>query len=343
MKGDWDDPLTVWDHFFWDEPDAPPPPPGKRRRTKPRIMSSNPTPDNNDILRALADHLADGCHTHETTLGIKQNTEAAMRAAIAALDAAETQLGLKRKDVDDSFTAVEAADAAGETTLSNCKLRLAKVLGQRWNAGWEATGFPHRSTGVPRTQDERFTLLKDVRNYFTAMPAHESVDMEATAALCDAAWTAISDARDALGKAESAQTSALSARTAAANVLRSRVRGLINELGQVITDADPRWEEFGLNIPASPSAPLRVETVALEALSNHRINATWSYAVRAERFRVETMIVGVDGEFVGRGSFRDLEAMLKGFTAGQTVKVRVIAANDGGDAPPSPEAEVVVT
>ena len=54
------------------------------------------------------------------------------------------------------------------------------------------------------------------------------------------------------------------------------------------------------------------------------------------------MIVGVDADFVGRGSFKDLEVILKGFTAGQTVKVRVVAGNDGGDAAPSPEASAVI-
>jgi len=34
--------------------------------------------------------------------------------------------------------------------------------------------------------------------------------------------------------------------------------------------------------------------------------------------------------------------VLSGFTPGQAVKVRVIAGNDGGDAPPSPEGTVLV-
>ncbi len=41
-------------------------------------MSNKATPDNNDILRALADRITDGCHTHEVAIGIKQNTEAAI-------------------------------------------------------------------------------------------------------------------------------------------------------------------------------------------------------------------------------------------------------------------------
>jgi hypothetical protein len=86
-----------------------------------------------------------------------------------------------------------------------------------------------------------------------------------------------------------------------------------------------------------------VASVTVGALGNGRIEAGWPYATRAVRFRVETYITGVDTAWQNKGSFKDLEAILKGFTAGQTVKMRVVAGNDGGDAAPSPEGQVVVT
>jgi hypothetical protein len=306
-------------------------------------MSSNPTPDNNDILRALADRMADGCHTYEAAIGIKQNTEAAIRAAIFTLGTAEFQVGQKKKAVDDAYTALQTADDAGFVTLTNCKLRLAQKLGQRWSAAWEPTGFPNRSTAVPTTMDPRFTLLDKLKLYFTGVPAHESAEMGATAATCEAAWEVLSTARQGVADAEKAQTDALDARTDAEDGLRRRVRGLIDELGNLIKDDDSRYEGFGLNIPANPSAPESVASVIAAALGNGRFTATWPYATRAIRFRVETFIVGVDTEWQSKGSFKDLEAILKGFTAGQTVKVRIVAGNDGGDAAPSPEAQVAVT
>ena len=306
-------------------------------------MASNPTPDNNGVLRALADRLADGCHQHEVALGIKQNTEAAIRADMGALDTAITQTGTKKGLVSTAYDTLQAADVAGTTRIGDCKLRLQKVLGQKWSAAWEATGFPGHTTAVPNTQDERFTLLNDLKNYFTLNPTHESAEMDATAALCLAAWTALSNARQAVANAESALTAALNTRTAAETALRSRVRGLIGELGQLLADDDPRWEDFGLNLPANPSAPEPVASVTLEALPGHRIGAAWPYATRAIRYRVEVFIEGVDTEWQSKGSFKDLEANLKGFTAGQTVKVRVVAGNDGGDAAPCPEAQIVVT
>ena len=114
-----------------------------------------------------------------------------------------------------------------------------------------------------------------------------------------------------------AHARAFNARTVGEDALRKRVRGLISELGQLLSDDDPRWEDFGLNVPGNPSAPQPVAAVTLEALSNHRVGVAWPYAVRAIRYRIETLIMGVDTEFQGRGSLQDLEAILKGFTTGR--------------------------
>lgn len=306
-------------------------------------MASNPTPDNNDVLRALADRIADGCHTHEVSIGILQNKEAAIRAAITALSNAQTDAEIKKTGVSLAYDALQAADEAGLATLTGCKLNLAQKLGQRWSAAWGPTGFPNQSTAVPDSQDLRFTLLDKLKNYFTLTPAHENAGMGATAALCEAAWTALSDARQAVSNAESAQTIAFNTRSAAADALRKRVRGLIGELETLISDDDPRWEAFGLNVPANPTAPESVASVTATPLGNGRIEVSYAYATRATRYRIETLITGVDTEWQSKAIPKDLEAILKGFTAAQVVKVRVIAFNDGGDASPSPEATVTVT
>ena len=305
-------------------------------------MSSNPTPDNNNILRALADLISDGCHQHEVSIGIKQNTEVAIRAAIAGLSQSELLVGVKKLEASNAYGALEAADLAGRDVLTACRLRLAQKLGQRWSAAWEPTGFPDQSTAVPDSRDPRFTLLDSLKNYFALFPANESAEMGATAAACLAAWTLLSDKRQAVANAESAQTTSFANRTAAEDALRKRVRGLINELGDLIADDDVRWEDFGLNIPANPSAPVAVASVVVVPASGSRLEVTWPYAVRAVRYIVQQLVVGVDTEFHTTANTKDLIAMLKGFTAGQVVKVRVISANDGGEAGPSPEGQATI-
>ena len=132
-----------------------------------------------------------------------------------------------------------------------------------------------------------------------------------------------------MADAETAQTDAASNRGAAVNAMRKRVRGLISELEGLIENDDSRWEGFGLNIPANPSAPESVASVAVASLGNGRIELSWPYATRAVRYRVEGKITGVDADFKNLGSFKDLGTILKGFTAGQTVQVRIVAGNEG--------------
>ena len=95
-------------------------------------------------------------------------------------------------------------------------------------------------------------------------------------------------------------------------------------------------------VPLRPVPTESVSDATVTPLPVARIEGHWPYGTRAVRYRVETFITGVDTEWQNAGSYKDLEAILKGFTAGQTVKVRIVAGNDSGDAPPSPEVQVVV-
>ena len=51
-------------------------------------------------------------------------------------------------ELRDAFEVLATEDAAGLKVLTDCKLRLAQKLGQRWNPSWEPTGFPGQSTAV---------------------------------------------------------------------------------------------------------------------------------------------------------------------------------------------------
>lgn len=59
-------------------------------------MASNRLPDKLDRLFAKGDDMCDGAHEHEVAIGIKQNTEAVVRPALAAARAAEAAFGLKK-------------------------------------------------------------------------------------------------------------------------------------------------------------------------------------------------------------------------------------------------------
>lgn len=341
MTPNWDE--GSWDSGNWDDPGSVTTLPAKKPKLNRRTMASNPTPDDDAIALALTEDLADGCDALEVTLGIKQNTEAVMRAALAAGSAARLAYPVAVQVVRDRTEDLRVTDEAGKTVITNCQLRLSKLFGKSYTSQWGTAGFPNQSVAVPGTQDGRFTLLNALRLYFTANPASESVDMEATAAICLTAHTAISNARQALNAAVTAETDALSARKAAMKSLRKRIRGLIDEIGTLIAEDDARYETFGLNVPANPTAPLGIADLTVTAAGGGKIHAAWTYATRMTGTRLRTMRQGIDNDWVNAGTADGLEKTLEGFTAGQVVDVQVIPYNDGGDGPGSPVRTVTVT
>jgi hypothetical protein len=343
MSPNWDE--GAWDTGTWDSPTTPvfQPLPQKKKTTNRRIMATNPTPDDDDVLISLTEDLADGCHMHEVALGIKQQPEAVMRAALLAAKNALLAVGSAKVLLGQKYDVLQAADAASEAVLKNCRLRMVKLFGAKYNANWQAAGWPNNSTAIPENQDERFTQLGALKLYFTANPAAESVEFEATAAICDTAHEAASNARQAVNVAESGLTTAKKTLADTLRTLRKRVRGLIVELGTLMADDDPRWEEFGLNIPANPSAPEGIEDLTLTALGGGKVLAQWPYATRMTGTRIMLKRIGVDDEPASAGTVAGLEKVLAGQTVGQTIEIFVIAYNDGGDAPPSPTRSIVVT
>ena len=306
-------------------------------------MASNPTPEDDNVLLALADDMADGCHQHEVALGIKQNIESVMRAAMAAVVTARANLAAAKGAVTQKTADHLTIDTAAKGLLSNCRLRFVNLFGNGYNASWEEAGFPDGTTAVPDTMDRRFALLTGIKNYLTVHPAAESADLGVTLAAVTAQHTALSDARQALNNAKTARTTAIDAETAAWRTLRKRVRGLIDELGTVIADDDARYLDFGLNIPATPVAPGPIATLTAAPLGDGKVLCEWTYAIRGESFRILMKRQGIDTEFLTQGNVPGLEKKLAGLTVGQTIELQVIPHNEAGDGPGSPIVTVTVT
>ena len=147
MIPNWDE--GAWDSGSWDSASAPPTPfpPIKKRKTKYKTMASNPTPDDDKVLVALAEDMADGCHDHEATIGILHNTEAVMRAAITAATDSIVALGSANVNLDAKYDVLQTADAGGEAVLKNCRLRMVKLYGGQYNSNWQAAGWKGRPRG----------------------------------------------------------------------------------------------------------------------------------------------------------------------------------------------------
>ena len=313
------------------------------RRNPSKNMASNALPAKRDRLFALADDMCDGLHDLEVTLGIKQNTEAVLRPALAAARAAESAFGEAQVVRKAANAVLTTADAAGKVFIANSRKRLSKFFGEAYSTEWGAAGWPDNSTAVPNTQEDRFNLINSLKLWFTNHPAHESTDMDATAAIADTVYTNISNARATLDQKITLSGTAKNARDAAEANLRKRMNGLVAELVVVLSDEDPRWHAFGLSRPADEETPEPPSFTTLVAGSvPGTVLVDWDDALRADHSRVWLLRVGTDTDFHAVQSPTDSDATLSGLTSGSMIKVRVTSVNDAGESQPGPEATIVV-
>ncbi|HEX8371590.1 MAG TPA: hypothetical protein VF585_02325 [Chthoniobacterales bacterium] len=105
-------------------------------------MASNEIPTSYTDVVALGEDAADGAQTHGVAIGLKQNTEAAIRADLASLIAAENTVALKR-------TAKTTANGVHKTADSNGKAFIARFIqfekprfGDEWGHSGRKPGLP---------------------------------------------------------------------------------------------------------------------------------------------------------------------------------------------------------
>lgn len=218
-------------------------------------MASNEIPKNNDQLFTLAEDAADGLHTYEAAIGIKQNTEADVRADLTGARVASTDYDNSRSAKTTLSTAQTVADSNGKAYLGAARKILALKLGESWSDAWLPTGFPDNSTAVPNTIEARQSLLFALKDYFTANPASEVAALNVTAAQAGLLASALSAARSVVNDGITQSGQKKNVRDDAVNKLLIRLRGLVSELGQLLQDDDPRWNAFGLNLPSAPNTP----------------------------------------------------------------------------------------
>ena len=307
-----------------------------------RNMASNELPQSLDWLFALGDDMLDGLTTHEVALNVKQNTKATLAPFLTAARAAETAYGVAKVARKTANSTKTTADNAAKVFIANARKRLSKFFGERYTTEWGAAGWPDGSTGTPHAEDKRFALVEAIRLHLVGVPAHESADMDVTAAIAATIHTNFSNARMTLDQRLTEQGQAKATRDDQVRLLRKRMSGLVTELATLLEADDPLWYAFGLSRPADEETPEAPTVMSLVPSVPGTLLSDWDDALRADRYRVWRLIVGADADFVPVATVYDSDYTLEGLTTGTTVKVRVTSGNDAGESLPGPEAEAVV-
>lgn len=306
-------------------------------------MATNNLPKQHDQLLTLAEDASDGATAHESSIGLAQNLGVNIQADLDVLRAAQND-HLQMRTAKTATTAAQTiADSNGKAFIASAKGVLANFLGASWSAAWLPVGFVGNSLAVPSTIGERQELLRSLANYFTANQGNQNIPLNVTQARALALFNALSAARSAAHDASTNAGVQRAARDAAAELLRRRLRGLIDELGQLLEDDDPRWYAFGLNAPADPATPGIPDGLVLTAgpAGSGICYTDCADARRAERYVWEIKPAGSTDWTQSGDSTTESDATLTGLPVG-VVKVRVKARNTAGDSAPSAEATVTL-
>lgn len=305
-------------------------------------MASNSLPDGIEALFTLAEDMADGLNAHQVALGVLQNTETKTRTDLTAGQMAQANFLAARTAKTVLITTQTVADSNAKAFIGVTRDVLAVTLGGQWSQVWEATGFPNLSLAVPSTLAERQALLASLQGYLTANPTKENAPLLVTAAQAGTLFTALSNARSAVNAGLTNIGQKKTLRDAAETVLRKRLRGVIDELSQLMPDDDPRWLAFGLVPPAGSDQPDTPEDLVLTAGAAGTVVADWSDAARADHYRVYKQLVTIDPDFVLAASVSDSDVTLTSLPTGLTLKVRVVSVNSQSDASPPSEIKQIV-
>ena len=363
----WNDPNSRWsDPSYVLEPGDPgyvntaPATGAHPKRKGNRTM--NETPENQKVLLALAKKMRAGAASLQDVIGLHHHRDTTLNAAILKLEGDPaaapgsnankgSQLVFKScEDVaKDARSALKAlSDGAVRGLLTAYRDVLEYIHGKKHNAGWSAAGFTDGIT-VPREHDKRQSLLATMRSYLAANAGHEASlpqpsgpPLAVTAAAALALGATFQAAFDLVNSREAEQANCKNVRDADKQALFDEVSGTTTELSGLLDDDDPRWENFGLNIPANPNPPEPVSTVTLTAVGTGREELAWTAATRATYYRLFRKVHGVDTDFQFIKRDIDLDHTFTGLTPGATVSAYVIAANSGGEAAASPTVTKVV-
>src|SRR5438093_7617674 len=126
-------------------------------------MASNEIPKPYDPLIQLMEDAADGAHTHGAAIGLKQNTEADIRADLVALvgkpagpggvppavPGLKALLNAAKTNKTNKTAALRTVASNGRALAMTAIGTLKPSLGTTWNSQWNAAGFTGGSLAVP--------------------------------------------------------------------------------------------------------------------------------------------------------------------------------------------------
>jgi hypothetical protein len=232
---------------------------------------------------------------------------------------------------------VAAIDAA-YTFAQRAKDVLKPHCGNRHCDLWKAAGFVSH-LAIPKSWNGLRVLLGSLAAYFTANAAKEVAALQVTAARAGELIAALDGTRTAVTGARQSATDKHALRDAAFAALQVRLRGLADELKQLIGREDARWRAFGLNVPAEPAVPPQPEGLEVINDTPLQLLVRCEPVAYAQRYRwwKKPATSSAEPEAVGTSGLPMF--VIEGLAGGTHWDIYVSAVNSAGTEGPLSESK----
>jgi len=238
--------------------------------------------------------------------------------------------------------ALKAARAAAYSFGRAARNVLENYLGTRHTEAWRPAGFIS-NLQVPRKESGLVTLLTALSNYFSANPTRENATLNVTALQAATLLSNLTAARLNFDALKGGCRTDRMDRDAKAQAMRRRITGLVNELKQAISPLDPRWLDFGLNMPGAASVPAAPENVEALPTLPGQLQVSCDASVNAAGYRFYYQRPILDPEPIEAGSSPTPLFIITGLTGGQSYLIYATATNAGGESELSEPVAAVVS
>ncbi|MBI3414106.1 MAG: hypothetical protein HY043_02110 [Verrucomicrobia bacterium] len=293
----------------------------------------NPISKKISTLTDQADKARVGAANHGPTINLTQNTAVRIKADGDAVNTTAQDFAWSIADRIGINKTLTDAIQAGVTFARSVKGVLLKYCGAKYNPLWAPVGFKN-SLEVPTDALGIKALLLSMADYFTKKPAQEVASLGITAAAAGDLRQQILDAEAALSAHDDTIATNKDGRDTAVEGLRTRLRGLVNELDQLIGKEARRWHSFGFNIPAEPATPGQPVNVTVAANAPGELHIECDAVSYADHYRFWTQPVGSIDAPVDAGSAKEPSLVLENLAGGSQWNVSVSAVNHAGNEGP---------
>jgi Fibronectin type III domain len=267
---------------------------------------------------------------HRTDIPLAQNTSARINADLEAASKAQADYTEASAALPALYGARAEATECAYQFAQKAKNILKSFCGSQFCGAWVHAGFL-TNLQVPSSPGELESLLSALRAHLLANTAHENAPLNVTAAQALTFFTALRKARVAVNEQRSEIGAKKVVRDEAVRKLRTRMRGLICELDQLIDELDPRWLSFGFNMPGAPEVPAVPENVVVEALSPGELHVSSDPSPLAAYYRFWKQVQGAAAEPELAGSSDEPAFVVEDLTPGTTYLISVSAVSEGGN------------